>query len=162
MAPTEDMRERLAPWRKRLLPGTPRIGAAVVAGIVALIAVLTVLSPTSAKEQLQNLLGGTGSGALYAAIAIGVVLTFRGSGGVNFANGATAMYIGYVYNDLRRTGQLFLPPLPNPLALIQGLVHKAGARRFSVLHWPTSIDFNGGKPLTLWPAVVVALVVAVL
>jgi branched-chain amino acid transport system permease protein len=134
----------------------------VVAGIVALIAVLAVLSPTSAKEQLQNLLGGTGSGALYAAIALGVVLTFRGSGVVNFANGATAMYVGYVYNDLRRTGKLFLPPLPNPLALLQGLVHRAGAHKFSVLDWPTSIDFNAGKPLTLWPAIGLALVFAVL
>jgi branched-chain amino acid transport system permease protein len=132
------------------------------AAIVVVIVVLTVLSPTSAKEQLQNLLGGTGSGALYAAIALGVVLTFRGSGVVNFANGATAMYIGYVYNDLRRTGKLFLPPLPNPLALIQGLVHKAGAHSFSVLDWPTSIDFNGGQPLSLWPAIGLALVFAVL
>jgi branched-chain amino acid transport system permease protein len=72
------------------------------------------------------------------------------------------MYIGYVYNDLRRTGKLFLPPLPNPLSLIQGLVHKAGDHKFSVLHWPTSIDFNGGQPLGLWAAIGLALVFAVL
>jgi branched-chain amino acid transport system permease protein len=31
-----------------------------------------------------------------------------------------------------------------------------------VLDWPTSIDFNAGKPLTLWPAIGLALVFAVL
>ena len=40
-------------------------------------------------------------GALIAAIALGVVLTYRGSGVVNFATGAIAMYVAYVYTELR-------------------------------------------------------------
>ena len=40
---------------------------------------------------------GLASGALIAAIALGVVLTYRGSGVVNFANSAIAMYIAYIY-----------------------------------------------------------------
>ena len=59
---------------------------------------------------------GIAQGALIAAIALGVVLTYLGSGVVNFANGTIAMYVAYLYAGLRADGDLFLPPLPNPLA----------------------------------------------
>jgi branched-chain amino acid transport system permease protein len=62
-------------------------------------------------DQVVNLLLGLGSGAVIAAIAIGVVLTYRSSGVVNFGHAATGMFIGYVYLALRATGDL-VPPLP--------------------------------------------------
>jgi branched-chain amino acid transport system permease protein len=38
---------------------------------------------------------GLGAGSLIAGIAIGVVLTYRGSGIINSATGAVAMLAGY-------------------------------------------------------------------
>jgi branched-chain amino acid transport system permease protein len=58
---------------------------------------------------VQFLLLGTGSGAVYAAIAVGLVLTYRSSGVLNFAHGAVAMYATYVFVALRVDGELFLP-----------------------------------------------------
>ena len=47
-------------------------------------------------------------------------------GSINFANAATATYAAYVFNGLRREGELFLPPLPNPLSLLEGVAARAG------------------------------------
>lgn len=57
---------------------------------------------------------GLGAGAIYAALGLGVVLTFRASGVVNFAFGAMAMCAAYVYSDLESRGDLavLLPGLP--------------------------------------------------
>lgn len=60
-------------------------------------------------DQVTSLLLGLGIGAVIAALAIGVVLTYRASGVVNFAHAATGMFIGYVYAALRSTGDLVLP-----------------------------------------------------
>jgi branched-chain amino acid transport system permease protein len=46
---------------------------------------------------------------VYAAIALAVVLTYRGTGVVNFGYGAMAMYPAYVYGELRIHGDLVLP-----------------------------------------------------
>ena len=43
------------------------------------------------QQVLTFLTLGLGEGALIAAIGLGVVLTYRGSGVVNFATGAMAM-----------------------------------------------------------------------
>src|SRR6478736_6339432 len=87
-------------------------------------------------DQTRALLLGIGTGALVAAIALAVVLTYRGSGVVNFASAAVAMYAAYAYNGLRRTGDLFVPPLPNPLALGEGIAHWLGADDLALPHWP--------------------------
>ncbi|MBW8801005.1 MAG: ABC transporter permease, partial [Streptomyces sp.] len=89
------------------------------------------------EKVLTFLVLGLGEGALISAVGLGVVLTFRGSGVVNFATGAMAMYASYVYSDLRVNGDLFLPPLPGV---------------------PTKIHFGG--PLSFWPATMVSLLVA--
>lgn len=52
---------------------------------------------------------GLGSGAIYAAVAQGLVMMHRASGVINFAHGALAMYAIYVYLDLRNAGKLILP-----------------------------------------------------
>jgi branched-chain amino acid transport system permease protein len=111
-------------------------------------------------DTTRALLLGLGTGALVAAIALAVVLTYRGSGVVNFASAATAMYAAYVYDGLRRDGTLFLPPLPNPLALVEGIVHWAGADGFTVPHWPTEVSL--GSSMKFWPALVVTLAVSAL
>lgn len=108
-------------------------------------------------------LGGPGlaQGALIAAIALGVVLTYRGSGVVNLANGTIAMYAAYVYSELRAEGDLFLPPLPNPLSVVEGVVHwfQAGDT-LQLPDLPTRISF--GPTMQFWPALALTLLFCVL
>jgi branched-chain amino acid transport system permease protein len=52
-------------------------------------------------QVLLFVLLGLGPGALIAAIALGVVLTYRGSGVINLATGALAMVGGYAFWALR-------------------------------------------------------------
>ncbi|CAB4726043.1 unannotated protein [freshwater metagenome] len=111
-----------------------------------------------------NFVSGSGiaQGALIAAIALGVVLTYRGSGIVNFSNSAVAMYVAYVYAVLRSEGDLFLPPLPNPFAPIEGILHmfQDKAHWTDLPDWPTRINF--GTEMSFLPAVLLSLVFAVL
>jgi branched-chain amino acid transport system permease protein len=60
---------------------------------------------------------GLGAGSLIAGIAIGVVLTYRGSGIINIATGAVAMLAGYSYWSLR-TGEYFGWHAPTAAALV--------------------------------------------
>src|SRR6266487_3770161 len=55
---------------------------------------------------------GLGSGALIAGIALGVVLSYRGSGTINLATGGIALLGAYAFYGLRTGGYLFLPPVP--------------------------------------------------
>lgn len=57
---------------------------------------------------------GLGSGAVYAAIAVGLILVHRGSGAVNLAHGALAMFPAVVFVRLRATGELVLPVVVVP------------------------------------------------
>ena len=84
---------------------------------------------------LLFLILGLGSGAVYAALALGLVVTYRSSGVVNLASGAVALYIAYTYAYLRM-GQL-VDPIP-------GLS-------------PT-VDLGTG-PLSFWPAFLISLAV---
>src|SRR3981081_1596354 len=45
---------------------------------------------------------GLGSGAVYAALGLGLVVTYRSSGVVNLATGAIALYVAYTYAFLRQ------------------------------------------------------------
>lgn len=104
--------------------------------VIAGAALLAVIG--SHSDELQACAIGLGSGALIAAIALSTLLTYRGSGIINFAAGGTAMYAAYFYQDLRTNGRLLLPPLPNPLALIEGISHQAGGH-LALPHWPTQV-----------------------
>ena len=53
---------------------------------------------------------GLGSGAVYAALSLGLVVTYRSSGVVNLASAAIALYVAYSYAYLRM-GQL-VDPIP--------------------------------------------------
>ncbi len=76
---------------------------------------------------LVAILLSVGAGALYASLAEGLLLTYRGSGVINFSHGAIAMYGAYFYAQLRQTGQILVPPLPNPFVIVQGIGRIFGA-----------------------------------
>lgn len=64
-------------------------------------------------DYLFYILLGSAAGAIIAALGLGLVITFQGSGVVNFAQGAMAMWVAYVYADLRRGAYPFpIPGLP--------------------------------------------------
>jgi len=58
---------------------------------------------------------GIGPGAVFAMLAVGLVVAYRGSGVINFAHGAIAMYTALTFNRLRASartggdGSIFLP-----------------------------------------------------
>jgi branched-chain amino acid transport system permease protein len=52
---------------------------------------------------------GLAAGALYAMLASGLVCAFKGSGVINFAHGALAMYPAFTMIELRSSGQIKLP-----------------------------------------------------
>jgi ABC-type branched-subunit amino acid transport system permease subunit len=62
---------------------------------------------------------GLGSGATFAILGLGLVLKHRSGGVVDFAHGAVAMFIAYVFVNLRTNGVLPLPliVLPNHITL---------------------------------------------
>ncbi|WP_232716532.1 branched-chain amino acid ABC transporter permease/ATP-binding protein [Gordonia metallireducens] len=86
-------------------------------------------------DHLSYLVLGLGNGAVYAAIGLALVMTFKSSGVVNFATGAVALYTAYTY-VLLRTGELMVP--------IPGL--------------PKTVHLGG--PLGVVPAMAIALVIA--
>ncbi|MEE4023384.1 branched-chain amino acid ABC transporter permease/ATP-binding protein [Gordonia sp. PKS22-38] len=86
-------------------------------------------------QDIQFLLLGLGNGAVYAALALALVMTYRSSGVVNFATGAVALYVAYTYAYLR--GGELLIPIPG---------------------FPTTLDLGG--PLGLFPAMVISLLIA--
>ncbi len=64
-------------------------------------------------DYLYYLLLGSGAGAIIAALGLGLVVTYQGSGVVNFAFGGMAMWSAYVYADLRQGAYPFpIPGLP--------------------------------------------------
>jgi branched-chain amino acid transport system permease protein len=101
----------------------PRARNALVSAAVVLIAFGLLTTDTQA---LQAVLLGAGSGSLIAALALGVVVVYRGSGVVNIATGAMAMYASYVFNSLNRDGDLLVigwtVPIGDPLAVAPALV----------------------------------------
>src|SRR5215471_3850193 len=74
---------------------------------------------TPVETILLFILLGLGSGALIAGIALGVVVTYRGSGIINLSTGAIAMLGGYAFWSLN-SGKPASPPLAGalPLALL--------------------------------------------
>ncbi len=59
-------------------------------------------------QALVFLLLGLANGAVFASLALGLVITYRSSGVINFATGAIALFGAYEYAFLRQ-GQLFDP-----------------------------------------------------
>jgi len=84
------------------------------------------------QDHLNFVLLGLGNGAVFAALALALVVTYRSSGVLNFGTGALALHAAYTY-ALLRNGE-FLVPIP-------GL--------------PKSIGLSG--PVGLWPAVIITV-----
>ncbi len=63
---------------------------------------------------------GLGSGVTYALFGLGLVLKYRAAGVVDFAHGAIAMFIAYVFLELRQSGKLELPLIFLPHAITVG------------------------------------------
>jgi ABC-type branched-subunit amino acid transport system ATPase component/ABC-type branched-subunit amino acid transport system permease subunit len=80
---------------------------------------------------------GLGSGAIFASLALSLVLVYRSSGVVNFAAGAIAVYAAFTYAYLR--GGELLDPIP-------GL--------------PATVRLNGG--MGFFPAALIALAMVAL
>ncbi|MFV0318237.1 MAG: ABC transporter permease subunit [Microthrixaceae bacterium] len=78
--------------------------------------------PTEADitTQLAYLILGLGGGAVIAALAMGVVMTYRSSRVVNFAHAATGTYLAFAYFEFRDSGDLVLPlfAIPHRIALV--------------------------------------------
>ena len=81
---------------------------------------------------------GLGAGATYAILGQGLVLKYRSAGVVDFAHGAVAMFIAYVFVNLRSFGELELP----------------------VVLIPHQISLNGGAGLSTAVAIIISLVYA--
>lgn len=84
-------------------------------------------------DHVASLLLGLGSGAVFAALALALVITYRASGVVNFATGAIALCVAYIYAGLRR-GELVVvvPGFPKSVDLGRELAF-APAVLFSLL-----------------------------
>jgi branched-chain amino acid transport system permease protein len=61
------------------------------------------------NDAILFLILGLGAGALYAMLGAGLVVVYRGSGVINFAYGAMAMYGVFTFDEARRNGQVRLP-----------------------------------------------------
>ncbi len=81
---------------------------------------------------------GLGSGATFAILGQGLVLKYRSAGVVDFAHGAMAMFIAYVFVNLRSFGELELP----------------------VVIIPHQISLTGGSGINTTLAIVISLVYA--
>jgi ABC-type branched-subunit amino acid transport system ATPase component/branched-subunit amino acid ABC-type transport system permease component len=84
-----------------------------------------------------QLLLGVGNGAVFGALALALVLTYRSSGVLNLATSAVALYAAYTFAFLRQ-GQFFIP-IPGPPALV-----------------------SVGGPMAVGPAMLIALAAATL
>ncbi len=83
-------------------------------------------------QHLQYLLLGLGGGAVIAALALGVLLTYRASGVINFAHAAMGMFLAYTYFSLRQSGELLNPLFfgPDKLRLLPGPSSEPGREIF--------------------------------
>src|SRR6201995_2111652 len=100
------------------------------------------------------------AGAPYALLGQGLVLKYRSAGVVDFAHGAVAMFIAYVFVNLRSFGQLELPVVIIPhqislngcvginptLAIAISLLYAAVLGL--VLHWLVYRPLRGATQLT--------------
>lgn len=110
------------------------------------------------NEYLLFLVLGIGTGALLAALAQGVLVAYRGSGVVNLAQGPVAMYGAYTFYALHGTGDLLIPPLPNPLSIIEGVMGWFGVE-LTLPNIPTFVHLSDGGlgvPLAMLLSLVVA------
>ena len=122
--------------------------ALVAAAVVAVAWVIGAL--VDRPIFFQPVLFGLGTGAIIAALALGLVVAYRASGVINFGHGAIATYVTYVYVSLTDTGEYPIPPLPNPFSPIEGIVG------IEIVDFPTLVGTGG----PMHPAAAMALALA--
>lgn len=76
-------------------------------------------------------LTGLGIGAVFAVLAMGLIITYKGTGVINFAAGVMGLWSGYIFSELRTTGDYVFP-----VVFVRDRVHIAD-------------DMNGGVALGL-------------
>lgn len=88
------------------------------------------------SSYLLFLIIGLGSGSVYALLGLGLVLEQRSSGVINFAHGAIAMFIAYVYVELRASGRLVFPWLgvPHSVGIASGGLGTAAALAIALVY----------------------------
>ncbi|MFJ6076348.1 ATP-binding cassette domain-containing protein [Streptomyces sp. NPDC093065] len=89
------------------------------------------------EQYLLFALLGMGAGAVFAGLGMGLVTVCKGSGVVNFAQASMGLWGAFVFDELRKTGDLVLPVLgipgrvhlgtgtPLPMATAVGLLSSA-------------------------------------
>jgi ABC-type branched-subunit amino acid transport system ATPase component/branched-subunit amino acid ABC-type transport system permease component len=83
---------------------------------------LRLAASAAAVIHVNFLLLGLGNGAVFAALALALVVTYRSSGVLNFATGALSLYAAYTYAFLRQGVLLILiPGLPKSVRLASSL-----------------------------------------
>ncbi len=107
---------------------------------------------------------GVGTGAMYGAFAMSVIITYRGSGVVNFAVGALAMIPAMVFAELRSSGDLVVPVIliPNryglgaPMGLLPaaGLAMTVGLIVAAVIYLAVIRPLRTAPPVTMLVATV--------
>lgn len=124
-------------YSRQQLIGLSMAGAVTVAWAVGAVA--------NSPVYFEPILFGLGTGAIIAALALGLVVAYRASGVINFGHGAIATYVTYVYVSLTDTGHYPVPPLPNPFAPIEGIFG------VEILDLPTLVDTGGpmGRPAAM-------------
>ena len=145
-----------APRRRRRLSKSDLRWVALAIGVALLLRVLL-----TRDMRLQFITGASlTQGALIAAIALGVVLTYAVLASSTSPPARRRCTRRTSTPTSRVNGRLFIPPLPNPLVLIEAVAHHLDKKStLTVPHWPTYIDFGGR--LTLVSALLVSLVFGV-
>lgn len=131
----------------RTLP--ERIALAAL-GVVAMAWMVSAIVDTPVF--FQPVLFGLGTGSIIAALALGLVVAYRASGVINFGHGAIATYVTYVYVSLMESGDYPIPPIPNPVAPIEGIFD------IEIVDIPTMISLGDGVSQGL--AILISLLTA--
>ena len=79
------------------------------------------------NDVIFYLVAGLGLGSLYAMLGTGLVVVYKGSGVINFAQGAMAMYGVFTFDAAWHNGEIHLPWvdfLPTKLAQHPGEDHR--------------------------------------
>lgn len=110
------------------------------------------------QDFLFALLLGIGPGAVFAILAVGLVIAYRGSGVINFSHGAIAMYTALTFNRIRTEprlggeGEIFLP-------WVDILPEWGWLRALRLNNLPVRISI-GTAPMNITVAVIVSLAMA--
>ena len=105
-----------------------------------------------AGDVIKFALLGLGPGGVYALLALGVVLVYRGSGVVNFAGGGFALFGAAVFfefrDDLTTGGAIAVGVAAAAVlgALVQLLIYEAHAPRFASCEGGSNAWCAGRRP----------------